>query len=136
MEPLHSFFELRVSACTRGQALLESFEFHENPHLWILKRHGEQSIDKRLDPRFWRIGTHREIAVIERRRRGQDASGPGIERALIDENEIVGIENAGGIRKTSCESLGRLAFTAHVVAVLANHYIVVENANVAQRIHT
>ena len=105
MEPLHCFFELRVSTCARGQPLLESFEFHENPHLWILKRHGEESIDKPLDSRFWKIGTHREIAVIERRRRGQDAGGPGIEGALIDENEIVGIENAVNSRALAARDL-------------------------------
>ena len=96
---MHRFFELRVSGCARGQPLLEPFEFHKDANPWILKRHCEQSIDERLDPCVWPVGAHRKIAVIKRGRRGQDASGPGIERALIDENEIVGIENASGVRK-------------------------------------
>ena len=73
--------------------------------------------------------------MIKRGRRGQDASGPGIERTLIDEDEIVGIQDAGGVSKARCESLCSVAFAANVIAVLANHYFVVGDATVAARIN-
>ena len=124
----------RIAFGAAGQPALQSFEIEEAADLGIGVRHVEEQIAELRDRGCRRAVEDGEVAVIVGRGLGDAASGAGGERTFLHEEEMVAIDEAGGIAVTAQESARGIAFAADVVAVFAAQGVELDNLEIPVRL--
>src|SRR5215510_4988816 len=102
--------------------------------LRVVVAHRKQGSQELLLAFRRKVRTHREAAVVEWLRGGQDGVLAWVDGAVLRPSLPVQIHQGTGVGLISSETLKGLQFTADVVAVLADHEIKAPHLHISAKL--
>jgi len=105
--------ELCIAARPPRQPPGEALEVEQGAHGGVGVVHAQEELDEAVD-----VGVDdAHVAVVVGRGLGDDPRRPGREDTLLGEQEVVGVDHAGGVHPAVPQRFGGGPFTSDVVAV-------------------